>query len=116
MSENNKEETIIKQENPKTNNEGKFKESDINKKKDKVNELTVEEKLSISEDKLLRSLAEIENDGVPTDDKVADIFDAILPLFPTPQIITFDLHFAIAFTASSKDLSIEFFNFFSAFI
>ena len=63
MSENNKEETIIKQENPKNNNEGEFKESDINKKKDKVNELTVEEKLSISEDKLLRSLAEIENQG-----------------------------------------------------
>ena len=40
MSENNKEETIIKQENPKTNNEGKFKESDINKKKDKENEHT----------------------------------------------------------------------------
>ena len=44
--------------------------------------------------------AEIENDGLPTDDKVAEIFDAIFPLFPTPQIITLDLHLVIAFTAS----------------
>ena len=39
-----------------------------------------------------QSFAEIEKDGVPTDDNVADILAAILPLFPTPQIITFDLH------------------------
>ena len=75
MSENNKEETIIKQENPKTNNEGKFKESDINKKKDKVNELTVEEKLSISEDKLLRSLAEIENQRRRFEKEIKDAFE-----------------------------------------
>ena len=60
-----------------------------------------------------QSFAEIENDGVPTDDKVADIFEAIFPLLPTPQIITFDLHLLIAFTASSKDLLIELFNFFN---
>ena len=35
-------------------------------------------------------LADNEKDGVPTDDKVAEILDAIIPLFPTPQIITFD--------------------------
>ena len=75
MSENNKEETIIKQENPKTNDEGKFKESDINKKKDKVNELTVEEKLSISEDKLLRSLAEIENQRRRFEKEIKDAFE-----------------------------------------
>ena len=75
MSENNKKETIIKQENPKTNNEGKFKESDINKKKDKVNELTVEEKLSISEDKLLRSLAEIENQRRRFEKEIKDAFE-----------------------------------------
>ena len=50
-----------------------------------------------------QSLAEIENDGVPTDDNVAEIFDAMIPLLPTPHIITFDLHFVIAFTVSSKD-------------
>jgi molecular chaperone GrpE len=75
MSENNKEETIIKQENPKTDSEGKFKESDINKKKDKVNELTVEEKLSISEDKLLRSLAEIENQRRRFEKEIKDAFE-----------------------------------------
>ena len=75
MSENNKKETIIKQENPKTNNEGKFKESDINKKKDKLNELTVEEKLNISEDKLLRSLAEIENQRRRFEKEIKDAFE-----------------------------------------
>ena len=75
MSENNKEETITKQENPKTNNEGKFKESDINKKKDKLNELTVEEKLNISEDKLLRSLAEIENQRRRFEKEIKDAFE-----------------------------------------
>ena len=58
----------------------------------------------------------MQNDGVPTDDKVADIFDAIFPLLPTPQIITFDLHLLITFTVLLKDLSIEFFNFFNALI
>ena len=45
-----------------------------------------------------QSDAEIEKDGVPTDDRVAEIFEAIIPLFPTPQIITFDLHLSNAFT------------------
>ena len=39
------------------------------------------------------------NEGVPTDDKVAEIFEAI-PLFP-PHITTFDL-FSIDLTARSK--------------
>ena len=56
------------------------------------------------------------NDGVPTDDSVAEIFDAIIPLFPTPHIITFDLHFIIALTALSKDSFKENFNFFNALI
>ena len=30
------------------------------------------------------------NEGVPTDDRVAAIFEAIKPLFPTPHKITFD--------------------------
>ena len=37
-----------------------------------------------------QSLADIENEGVPTDDKVDAIFEAISPLFPTPQKITLD--------------------------
>ena len=36
------------------------------------------------------SLAERLNDGVPTDDNVAAIFDAIKPLFPTPHKTTLD--------------------------
>ena len=32
-----------------------------------------------------QSLADNEKEGVPTEDKVAAIFDAINPLFPTPQ-------------------------------
>jgi hypothetical protein len=39
---------------------------------------------------------------VPTDESVDEIFDAIKPLLPTPQIITLDLHLIISFTASSK--------------
>ena len=50
-----------------------------------------------------QSLAETANEGVPTDDKVAEILEAIIPLLPTPQIITFDLHLKIAFTALLKD-------------
>ena len=69
----------------------------------KAKESSVEDKLKETEDKLLRSLAEIEKDGVPTEERVAEIFDAIIPLFPTPQIITFDLHLEIAFTALLKD-------------
>ena len=45
-------------------------------------------------------LADKLNEGVPTEDKVAAILDAIRPLFPTPQRITFEGHFAILTTAS----------------
>ena len=48
-----------------------------------------------------QSLAEIEKDGVPTEDNVADIFEAIIPLLPTPHMITLDLHFWITLTAFS---------------
>ena len=64
----------------------------------------------------LASFTPIEKDGVPTDDNVAEILDAIIPLFPTPQITTLDLHLLIALTASLKDLLSEFFNFFKALI
>ena len=62
------------------------------------------------------ALADIEKDGVPTDDKVADIFEAIKPLLPTPQTITFDLHLLIKSIASLKDLPINFLTFFNALI
>ena len=61
-----------------------------------------------------QSLADTEKDGQPTEDNVADIFEAIFPLLPTPQIIIFDLHFVIAFTADMNGCSREFLNFLSA--
>ena len=63
-----------------------------------------------------QSDAEIGNDGVPTDDKVAEILDAIIPLLPTPHTMTLDLHLSKTLTASSKDSSNEYFNFFKALI
>ena len=36
-----------------------------------------------------QSLADIENAGVPIEEKVDAIFEAISPLFPTPPKITF---------------------------
>ena len=63
-----------------------------------------------------QSFGEIEKDGTPTDDSVAEIFDAIIPLFPTPHIITLDLHFKMTLTASLKDLLIDFLSFLSALI
>ena len=69
-----------------------------------------EERLNIKASKLesiykgtFYSDAEIEKDGVPTEESVAEILEAIIPLFPTPHIMTLDLHFKIAFTASSND-------------
>ena len=58
-----------------------------------------------------QSPADTENDGVPIDEKVADILFAIIPLLPTPHKIIFDWQFTIAFTALSKFLSKDFFNF-----
>ena len=46
---------------------------------------------------------------MPTDDKVDEIFLAIIPDFPTPEIIIFPfLQFKIASTASLKELLIFF--------
>ena len=36
------------------------------------------------------SFADKVKDGLPTDDKVAEIFEAIKKLFPTPHKLTFD--------------------------
>ena len=54
-----------------------------------------------------------ENDGVPTEESVAEIFDAIIPLFPT-QTIT-DLHLIIDF-ACSKEEFIEFLIFLESYL
>ena len=63
-----------------------------------------------------QSFADSENEGVPTEESVAEIFAAINPLLPTPHSITLDWHFDIASTASLNELLIEFFNFFKALI
>jgi len=64
----------------------------------------------------LESAADKKNEGVPTDENVAAILEAINPLFPTPHRITFEEHLAISCTALLKDLSKFFFNFSRAFI
>ena len=58
-----------------------------------------------------QSFADNEKDGVPTEDSVADILLAIIPLFPTPHKITFDWQLTIALTARSKFLFNDFFSF-----
>ena len=52
---------------------GRAPENDINK--EKVKELSIEEKLKISEDKLLRSLAEIENQRRRFEKEIKDAFE-----------------------------------------
>ena len=56
-----------------------------------------------------QSLADIEKAGVPIDENVDAILDAIKPLLPTPTSITLDWQFAIASTALLKDELIFFF-------
>ena len=56
-----------------------------------------------------QSFADSENEGVPIEENVAEIFAAINPLLPTPHKITLDLHFAISTTALLNELSIFFF-------
>ena len=53
------------------------------------------------------------NDGVPVDERVADHFFPTIPLFPTPEIITFPfLQFKIVLIICSKDLPIFDWSFF----
>ena len=63
-----------------------------------------------------QSLADIEKAGVPTEENVDAILEAIKPLFPTPAKITFDWQFAITSTALLKEELIYFFNFFRPLI
>ena len=60
--------------------------------------------------------ADIENAGVPIDEKVDAILEAIKPLLPTPPKITFDWQVDIVSTALLKDALINFFNLFSPLI
>ena len=75
MSTNNKEENI--KENKKIEEDSSLDEakSSDNKNKEKVIEKTVEEKLQDAEEKLLRSLAEIENQRRRFEKEIKDAFD-----------------------------------------
>ena len=66
MSESNKDESVNKEENKSSSDE-------VSKEKDV--ELTLEEKLKISEDKLLRSLADSENQRRRFEKEIKDAFD-----------------------------------------
>jgi molecular chaperone GrpE len=75
MSTNNKEENI--KENKKIEEESSLDEAKPsgNKNKEKVIEKTVEEKLQDAEEKLLRSLAEIENQRRRFEKEIKDAFE-----------------------------------------
>ena len=62
-------------------------------------------------------LASTKKEGVPTDERVDDIFFAIIPDLPTPDNIIFPfLQLVIAIIALLKFLSIEVLNFCNDFI
>tara|TARA_E500000178_G_scaffold340419_1_gene383079 strand:+ start:227 stop:844 length:618 start_codon:yes stop_codon:yes gene_type:complete len=75
MSENSKEEIDKIQEGSKSNKEKNIKISEDNQKKENAIEQTSDEKLKISEDKLLRSLAEIENQRRRFEKEIKDAFE-----------------------------------------
>ena len=75
MSENKNEENKKTQENSEVGSDHAVKASDNNIKKEEIKELSLEEKLKISEDKLLRSLAEIENQRRRFEKEIKDAFD-----------------------------------------
>ena len=74
MSANNKEENIKK--NQKSDEESKLEEATSpDKSTEEVKEKTVEEKLKDAEEKLLRSLAEIENQRKRFEKEIKDAFE-----------------------------------------
>ena len=73
MSANNKEENIKNQKSEEDSNIEEAKSPDKNK--EEVNEKTVEEKLKDAEEKLLRSLAEIENQRRRFEKEIKDAFE-----------------------------------------
>ena len=75
MSESKNEENNKTQENSEAGSDDAVKTSDNNKKKEEIKDLSLEEKLKISEDKLLRSLAEIENQRRRFEKEIKDAFE-----------------------------------------
>ena len=75
MSETSKEENNKKHQNSDPINEEGVNASENKQKKEEVKELTSEEKLKISEDKLLRSLAEAENQRRRFEKEIKDAFE-----------------------------------------
>ena len=75
MSETSKEENNKEHENFDPVNEESVNASENKQKEEEVKELTSEEKLKISEDKLLRSLAEAENQRRRFEKEIKDAFE-----------------------------------------
>ena len=75
MSESNKEENNKNQQNLQSENEQTAKASENAQDEKAVKEPTLEEKLKISDDKLLRSLAEIENQRRRFEKEIRDAFE-----------------------------------------
>ena len=74
MSANNKEENLKKNQN--SNEDNSLEEAELpNKNEGEVKEKTVEEKLKDAEEKLLRSLAEIENQRRRFEKEIKDAFE-----------------------------------------
>ena len=71
MSENKKQ----KKDLPEEDKEDIINASEDIKDKEKTNEISAEEKLKISEEKLLRSLAEIENQRRRFEKEIKDAFE-----------------------------------------
>jgi molecular chaperone GrpE len=75
MSESNKEENNKNQQNLQSEDEQTAKASENAQDEKAVREPTLEEKLKISDDKLLRSLAEIENQRRRFEKEIRDAFE-----------------------------------------
>jgi len=75
MSESKNEENNKTRENTEADSDDAVKTSDNNKKEEEIKDLSLEEKLKISEDKLLRSLAEIENQRRRFEKEIKDAFE-----------------------------------------
>ena len=75
MSESNKEENNKNQQNLQSEDEQTAKASENAQDEKAVKEPTLEEKLKISDDKLLRSLAEIENQRRRFEKEIKDAFE-----------------------------------------
>ena len=75
MSESKNEENNKTRENSEAGSDDAVKTSDNNKKEEEIKDLSLEEKLKISEDKLLRSLAEIENQRRRFEKEIKDAFE-----------------------------------------